>query len=274
MTCISQTLVYDEVIVPHLQRMNNLEKLSLYFVTYCHGTFIDGNNLKKNIINYMSRLNQFIFNIRSMISLTGLMYFPSNEDIHRTFTNFKDYQVITCVDYFPEVGYGQCHIYSCPYTLTHYDNITNHFPDGLFNNVQKVELFDERPFEHEFFIRISKAFPFLKYIIIHNLEAQHFKQKQQSDDNTQKSSVIEYSHLITLHLLPVHDDYVEQFLFDTNTYLSNYIQLKADYEQLKRVTQNFTKDTTRNNCSKIKRLFLHDFLQLPKHYHHYFPHLE
>jgi hypothetical protein len=255
--------------------MTNLEMLALYFVTSnCRRTFIDGNNLRKNITNHMPRLNQFIFNIRSIIHLTDLMYFPSNEDIHRTFTSFKDYQVISQVDYFSKWEYGQCHIYSCPYTLTHYDNVTNNFPGGLFNNVQKVELFDERPFEHEFFIRICQAFPFLKCITIHNLEAQNFKQEQQSDDYTQKCLVIEYSHLTKLHLLRVHDDYAEQFLFNTKTCLSNYIQLIVDYEQLKRVTQNFTRNATQNNSLKIKRLFLHSFLQLPKHYQNYFPHLE
>ncbi len=80
------------------------------------------------------------------------MHFPSNEDIHRTFTSFKDYQLICCVDYFPKERYGQCHFYSCPYTLTHYDNLTNNSLSGLFNNVQEVRLFDQRPFEHEFFI--------------------------------------------------------------------------------------------------------------------------
>ncbi len=46
----------------------------------------------------------------------------------------------------PKAGYGQCHIYSCPYTLTHYDDITNHFPGELFNTVQEIKLFDERCF--------------------------------------------------------------------------------------------------------------------------------
>ena len=56
---------YDELIVPLLHRMLNLEKLSLYLVTSVRKTFIDGNDLKKNIINHMPRLNKFTFNIRS-----------------------------------------------------------------------------------------------------------------------------------------------------------------------------------------------------------------
>jgi hypothetical protein len=203
-----------------------------------------------------------------MVQFTDLMDFPSNEDIHRTFTSFKDYQVISRVDYFPKAGYGQCHIYSCPYTLTHYDNITNNFPGGLFNTVQEIELFDERPFEHEFFIKISQAFPFLKELTINNAE------RQKSNNENRNFSIIKYSHLTKLRLLRVHDDYAEQFLLDTKTCLLNYIHLSICYDQLQRVTQNFTRNTTRNNCSKVKNLRLCGLSQLPKQYNTYFPHLE
>ncbi len=254
--------------------MINLKKLALCFVSTCRETFINGNNLKQNIISHMPHLNQFIFNIQSRGLFTDLMSFPSNDDIHRTFTSFKDYQVITCVDYFSKAEYGQCHIYSCPYTLTHYKNVTNNFPGELFNNVQEIELFDERPFEHDFFIRISQAFPFLKVLLIINSEPQTFKQEQNSNNDNRNFSVIEYSHLILLGLINVHDDYAEQFLFDTKTCLSNYIRLGIDYDQLQRVTQNFTRDATRNNCSKIKQLVLHWDVELPKQYNTYFPNLE
>ncbi|CAF4212482.1 unnamed protein product, partial [Rotaria sp. Silwood2] len=56
--------------------------------------------------------------------------------------------------------------------LKYYDNITNNFPGELFNHVQIVTLFDEHLFEHEFFMRIAKAFPFLKDLTINNLEPQ------------------------------------------------------------------------------------------------------
>jgi hypothetical protein len=60
-------------------------------------------------------------------------------------------QVISCVNYFSEVVGGQYHIYSYPYTLKEYNNITNNFPGGLF---------DERPFEHEFFLHIDQRINF------------------------------------------------------------------------------------------------------------------
>ncbi len=63
------------------------------------------------------------------------------------------------------------------------------------------------------------------------------------------------------------------FYLTQKTYLSNYIRLGIDYDQLQRMTQNFTRDATSYNCSKIKRLFLND-LELPEQYNTYFPNLE
>ena len=84
------------------------------------------------------------------------MNLPSNEDIQHTFKDFKDNQIISCVDYFQEIRrpYSECHIYSYPYRMNYYENISNNFPDGLFKNVHRVSLFDECSFEHEFFIQI------------------------------------------------------------------------------------------------------------------------
>lgn len=259
LTCVTETYLYGEIMVPHLQRMINLEKLALYFATNRTSKFIDGIHIKKNIINYMPRLNEFIFNIRSTVECDNSIHLLSDEDMYRTFKDFECYQIIYCVDYFPKEGYGQCLMYSYPYTLRHYDNITNKFSGGLFNNVQEITLFDEYPFQHEFFIKLSQAFPFLKNLTLTNSELQNL-----NEDN-QKFSIIEYSHLTTLNLYRVHDHYVEQFLFDTKTYLPNEIRLSIDYEQLQRVTYNFTRDATQNNCAKIKKIFRYNFLQLPDH---------
>ncbi len=43
--------------------------------------------------------------------------------------------------------------------MKYYKNIINSFPGGLFKYVREIFLFDERPFEHEFFIQIAQAFP-------------------------------------------------------------------------------------------------------------------
>ncbi|CAF3780113.1 unnamed protein product [Rotaria sp. Silwood1] len=227
--------------------MSNLEKLCLYFVGH-NKLIVDGNELEKNIINHMTKLKKFIFNIRSIIPFHNQINLLSNEDIQYTFRNFKDSQVISCIDYFPEANACHCHIYSYPYTLTYYNDITNNFPGGLFKCVREVSLFDERPFEHEFFLQIAQSFPFMKNLSLCN-------RKLQKNDN-QQWSIIEYPYLITLDIVQTHENYVEQFLNSTKTCLPNNVSLLVDYLSLQKVTDNFTRDITRMNCSKIANLLL------------------
>ncbi|CAF4654269.1 unnamed protein product, partial [Rotaria sp. Silwood2] len=101
---------------------------------------IDGNDLKKNIVSHMPKLNDFVFNIRSIISLDNQLHLPSNEDIRLTLTGFTNYQVISCLKYFSNNKIGYCHIFTYPYTMVHYENITNNFSGGLFKSVQTVRL--------------------------------------------------------------------------------------------------------------------------------------
>jgi hypothetical protein len=147
--------------------MSNLEELSLNFAIHNRKPFLDGNNLK-DIINHMTQLKKFTFNIHSTIRLDNQIDLPSNENIQNTFRDFKHNQIVSCVDYFSETVKGQCRIYSYPYTWKEYNNITNNFPGGLFECVRKISLFDERPFEHEFFLRIAQSFPLMKKLTLVN----------------------------------------------------------------------------------------------------------
>ena len=60
-------------------------------------------------------------------------------------------------------------------------------------------------------LNMKLSFKLLKELTISNSEAQH------------QSRISEYPYLIELHLVRIHDDYAEQFLFDTKTCLSNSI---------------------------------------------------
>ncbi|CAF1351344.1 unnamed protein product [Rotaria sordida] len=160
--------VYDELIVPYLQRMSNLEKLTLNLATFVKNTFIDGNELNQNIVSYMPRLRIFEFYICSNHYRPKQIYLPSKEYIQHTFRDFKNDQVSSYIDYFQEKEFSLCHIYSYPYNLKYYYTITNNFPGGLFKYVQEVSLYDERSFQHEFFLRIQKSFPFIKIVSIKN----------------------------------------------------------------------------------------------------------
>ncbi|CAF1473281.1 unnamed protein product [Adineta steineri] len=238
-----------------LSRMSNLERLDLYIMFDCQTTFIDGNYLKKNILNSMMKLNEFHFSITSRISNVMKLNLPSTEDIQRTFIHFQTKNIISYVDYFPESKNGLCHIYSYPFKMIYYSDITNQFPDGLYEYVRKVSLFDEKPFEHEFFLRIQKSFPLLEILYVKNKKPQSHKQL---NDNQQYLSLIQFSSLSELHLADVHDDYIEEFLFHTKTYLAKNVNLFINNESLERITHNFTRECTRINCTKVDKLYLLD----------------
>ncbi|CAF5033202.1 unnamed protein product, partial [Rotaria sp. Silwood1] len=183
LSCYLATSYYNALILPLLYRMSNLEQLGLYIATTINTTFIDGNHLKRDIINRMSRLKQFTFYIHSSMINCNQLDFPSTEDIQRTFIDFPNNNIISYVDYFPEAKESQCHIYSYPSFMPYYDNITNNFPGGLYKYVRAISLFDEYPFEHEFFLRIQKSFPFIEELSVINYKSQNEKQSYESNND-------------------------------------------------------------------------------------------
>ncbi|CAF1468157.1 unnamed protein product [Rotaria sordida] len=249
------TYDYNKTILPLLNRMSNLEELGLYLTVYVNETFIDGNHLKKNIINRMSRLNQFRFSINSIMCINNPIYFPTTEDIQETFIHFPN-GIISYVDYLSEFRLCLCHIYSYPSLMPYYSDITNNFPGGLFEYVRAVSLCDDAPFEHEFFIQIQKSFPFLERLSVINHKSQNRKQSYEFNNDNQNLSPIKYLFLNVINLFSAHDDYVEQFLLNTRTSLPNNVSLYINYKSLERVTHNFTRDATRINSTKISYLNL------------------
>jgi len=231
--------------------MLNLEELSLNLRVNKKETFIDGNSLK-SLINDMAQLSKFTFNIRSVADFEDESTFVSNEDIENSFSNFQFGQVMCWMDYFFQLEFGQCRIYSCPYVWKEYAEITNSFPGGLFPHVQKISLFDDRPFEYEFFLRISQSFPLIKVLNVVNRKPQQKKKHSgESKDDNEHLPIIEYPHLRELDLQHVHEDYLEQFLLATKTCLPNGVSLLTYYNGLVEVTHDFRRTATRFNCSKM-----------------------
>lgn len=79
-------LVYNNILIPLLHRMSNLEEQGLYFFNE-NPSIIDGYNLKKNIFNYITKLKKFKFNISSVIPFSNQVNLPSNDEIQNTFQN-------------------------------------------------------------------------------------------------------------------------------------------------------------------------------------------
>ncbi|CAF0927994.1 unnamed protein product [Rotaria sordida] len=270
--CNRCTKFYDESILPLLHRMLNLENLHLSVKVYGNKTFHNGNDLKINIINHMPLLNKFTFNICSLSSFYSKTNLPSNEDIQKTFKDFKDNQIISCIDYFQKRKLSRCHIYSYPYQLKYYDDITNNFSGELCKCVREVGLYDEHPFEHEFFLRIAQSFPLLEKLTVINQQRQNNKRFRKSKNENEDLLIVKYPHLIQLNLSEAHKDYHEQFLFDTKTCLPNDVRIRIDYRLVKKVTRNFRRNTTRSNCAKLSYIVFRNKLKFPEHLKDYFPH--
>jgi hypothetical protein len=90
----------------------------------------------------------------------------------------------------------------------------------LLNHIRKISLFDEYPFEHEIFIRISQLFTIMENLTL-------------TKQTPQSNKVLELTNLSPVHFVNIkelnfddaHDDYIEQFLMDIKTTLPNNIQL-------------------------------------------------
>ncbi|CAF1204222.1 unnamed protein product [Rotaria sordida] len=161
-------LYVDVGVINFMKRsVNNTEKLA---------------NLKSFWLHCKSKI--FVYDELVVPFLHRIFYneinLPSNEDIQKTFKDFKDKQIIYWSDYFPKEKKGYCRIYSYPYTLKYYHDITNHFSGGVFKYVRKVSLFDERPFQHEFFLRIEKSFPLMEELTVCNEKRQINKEFRKS----------------------------------------------------------------------------------------------
>ncbi|CAF1095244.1 unnamed protein product [Rotaria sordida] len=222
----------------------------------------------------MPRLNTFTFYIRTINEINNGIYCQTTEDIQRSFINRRWSQVNCWANHFPN-GTELYNVFSLPFTMEHMNGITNSFPDGIFSSVCYLSMLDVRPFEHNFFNLIAQAFSSLRKLTLTNLISQIHKQQHwqldNNNNNNQNSSIIVYPHLKTLVLLNVHIDYVEEFLHDNNTRLPSLIQLLIKYEQLETVTNNFTNNRTRRNCSSLKSIYNDEGVVYPKDFYLYFP---
>jgi len=99
---------------------------------------------------------------------------------------------------------------------------------------------------------LHRSFSLLKDFEVVNFTSQFWDGEKLVFDDTQSYSVVEYPHLTSLDIRAVDGDYVDQFLNMTKTYVPRITTLKVDYNQLARVTENFTRDATRLNCAKVK----------------------
>ena len=115
----------------------------------------------------------------------------------------------------------------------------------------------------------------MKKLTTSNREAQINKRRRKSKNDDENLSIINYYHLIELRFFQAHEDHLEEFLLDRKTYLVNNVYLYVGRELLEKVTDNFTRDATRLNCSNIIFCYGDYVTQLEKHVKYYcFFHME
>ena len=256
MKSICQIRQYDHIALL-IRRMSCLEQLTLYIHVKGLNRVLDGTFIQDDILNYLPQIHSFTFYIGSYADTIGVSCKLSTEDIQRTLTDIGIQDAISIVNYVSS-DKAACSIFSLPFAFDYLEDIGNAFPNIVFSYVTYLLVEDESPFKHEFFIRIARSFPLLKYLRIFNLDSPVFYDLITSESvNTESHShsIAEYSHLTSLDIRYGHRDYVEQFLNETKTYLPCLTELGVVGVSLKTVTKKFTRDETRRNCAKIKRLF-------------------
>ncbi|CAF4477034.1 unnamed protein product [Rotaria sp. Silwood2] len=265
---------FDNLVVPLLRRMSNLEKLTLSIRVRERNSFIDDTYLHNYVLSQMPHLHTFTFDIVTDFVTINQQFKPSSDDIRRTFIE-KGYHVDCYVEYNDCSG-GRCHVYSLPFSMERINYITHSFPGGMFMNVRVLHMCNHfHPFEHDLFDQISRSFPLLSNLRVTNLTPQNENRSQQLVKSEETSSIIEYSHLVELRFTSAntHIDYVEEFLCNLNTRLPCLSKLHVEYKHLATVTENFTRNTTRMNCAKLKHIHFYHKLGIvrSKNFDLYFP---
>ncbi|CAM4843584.1 unnamed protein product [Rotaria magnacalcarata] len=217
----------------------------------------------------MPRLDKLTFYINTTNEINDSIHRLCNDDIQRTFSYTNHRSVISIVDYFGTYK-AACHVFSLPFPFHRLQWITNNFPPIIFSSVTDLKLSDTVPFKPEFFIRIARSFPSLKYLFVRNIRSPVWSFRESSSVNDHSYSIVEYSHLILLDIDFVNIDYVDQFLNESKTRLPCLTELVVQFNALKNVTENFTRDATRRNCAKVKRLIIKNLIDFPKDVYRYF----
>ncbi|CAF3008525.1 unnamed protein product [Rotaria sp. Silwood2] len=233
--------------------MSHLEELTLYLRIFNRPIFIDGTHLHNEILIHMPRLHIFKFYITTENKIDDSIVHLSNDDIQRTFENLEHRQMTCFIDYFNNYK-AICRIFSLPFQFDRLEDITNHFPNIIFNYATPLKVYDKIPFKHEFFVRVARSFPLLQCFSVENLLPPFWIFNKPLRINDEWYSVVEYPHLISLDISYSNIYYIEQFLNEAYTYLPCLTELKFSYNSLEFVTDNFARGTTRRNCAKVKRL--------------------
>ena len=221
----------------------------------------------------MPQLHSFIFYICTHVDTVDLSYKLTNEDIQQTLTNIGQQHASSMFNHIYRDRVA-CSIFSLPFQFDYLKDLGNKFPDIGFSYVTYLYVTDTNPFQHQFFIRITRSFPLLKYLGIFNTKPLIFHDVMpSSSNNCQLYSTIEYPHLHRLDVRFAHWTYVEQFLNETKTKMPCLAELGVMAHHLECLTKTCKREQTRRNCINVKELVTIGSLVYSLDFRLYFPSL-
>lgn len=248
--------------------MLNLERLTLYLRIGCQNVFIDPIDLLDDFSLHLSRLYSFKFYLSTENKKDDLIRYLANNDIKHNYKKLGCEEILDMASFTRNTG--TYHVFTVPFEFTLLMSVGNIFPNIVFFNVIDLWIYDIVPFEHEFFLRIARAFPLLKRFYLTTLTTMS-SNLLKSSDSIPTAEIVEYPHLVLLDLERTDTNYVEQFLNDNKTHLPCLSELFVFYEQLRIITNDFTREETRRNCGNVKKLCTRREIVGSKHFYTYFP---
>lgn len=229
--------------------MINLEHLKLYLTFYRPDEgYIDGIQLSDQVLNHLSQLKTFAFNIETDVcDITPDSSSSLNEIIQHSFSGKYYEEVVSVLKNRAWQGESVCRIHSLPYNFDYLFDLDHHFLRGRCEKIQFLTMKDEHPFDNALFRVISRDMPFLKDLTITN---EHPLQNRELS-----LTVLVFPHLERLDLEDAHHDYAELLLLKTNTSLPRLSNLKIRNESLQRIKTSSNGDLEHFNlCNVLVRL--------------------
>lgn len=232
------THLYEDLIVPMIRRMINLEHLKFYLTLFrpddrCMGA----GELPDHLLNHLPHLRRFTFQLKSISGeCTNHSGPPSRVLVQQSFAG-KQYEqpVATVHNNAGPMNRNGCRVYSLPYDFDYFFDLNHCFHGGAFHKVRLVTMYDEHPFEDALFGIVSRDMPLLEHLKISNEHGQ--KDKQRS------STLLVFPRLECLHLLYAHDDYAELFLSKKRSSLPRLKSLRISDGLLRKIQVGLYSDS-------------------------------
>lgn len=253
-----------------VHRMVNLERLTLCLHLNCKDFFIDPVHFLNQFSMNMLRLHSFDFHYSANLNRKDMADYLSNKQIETKHINAVHQQVSTMSSLSPQEA--TFHVFTLPFEFTKLSYIGKIFPNIIFKYVTTLCIRDIVLLEHEFFVRIARSFPLLRMLHIYQFsEIPSDATQNESLAKAKSCEIAEYPHLSCLEISKSGINIIDEFLNESKTRLRRLMYLCVSYEKLREVTNDFTREETRRNCTTIRYLVIGITNVGSKDFHSYFP---